>query len=301
MKRNWFRRFTGVRNRGINPQGFHVSQIKFYLLLLPLAGFMLLPIVFIFSSAFKPPEELYAYPPRFFVVNPTLKNFSDLFSKMSSSGVPVSRYLFNSMVITLVAVAASILVSSAAAYALSKKRFKLKQTLFAVNTIALMFVPIAVTIPRFLVIERLGLLDTFWVHILPGLAMPVGLFLLKQFMDSVPNEIIEAAQIDGASDLQIYWRIILPMIRPAIATIAILTFQAAWNNAETSTLYVNTESLKTFAFYLSTLTTTTSGANAVAGQGIAAAAALIMFLPNLIIFIFLQSQVMSTMSHSGLK
>ncbi|NWG34683.1 MAG: carbohydrate ABC transporter permease [Chloroflexi bacterium] len=301
MKRNWFRRFRGVRNRGINPQDFHVSQIKFYLLLLPLAAFMLLPILFIFSSAFKPSDELYAYPPRFFVVNPTLKNFTDLFSKMSSSGIPVSRYLFNSIVITLVAVVASILVSSAAAYALSKKRFKLKQTLFAVNTVALMFVPIAVTIPRFLVVERLHLLDTFWVHILPGLAMPVGLFLLKQFMDSVPNEIIEAAQIDGASDLQIYWRIILPMIRPAIATIAILTFQAAWNNAETSTLYVNTESLKTFAFYLSTLTTATTGANAVAGQGIAAAAALIMFLPNLIIFIVLQSQVMSTMSHSGLK
>ncbi len=301
MKKKWFRRFTGIRNRGINPQGFHVSQIKFYLLLLPLAAFMLLPIAFIFSSAFKPPDELYAYPPRFFVVNPTLKNFNDLFSKMSSSGVPVSRYLFNSVVITLVAVAASILVSSTAAYALSKKRFGLRQTLFAVNTVALMFVPIAVTIPRFLVIERLHLLDTFWVHILPGLAMPVGVFLLKQFMDSIPNEVLEAAQLDGASDLQIYWHIILPMIRPAIATIAILTFQAAWNNAETSTLYVNTESLKTFAFYLSTLTSTASGANAVAGQGIAAAAALIMFLPNLIIFIFLQSQVMSTMSHSGLK
>lgn len=301
MKKKWFRRFTGIRNRGINPQGFHVSQIKFYLLLLPLAAFMLLPIAFIFSSAFKPPDELYAYPPRFFVVNPTLKNFNDLFSKMSSSGVPVSRYLFNSVVITLVAVAASILVSSTAAYALSKKRFGLRQTLFAINTVALMFVPIAVTIPRFLVIQRLHLLDTFWVHILPGLAMPVGLFLLKQFMDSIPNEVLEAAQLDGASDLQIYWHIILPLIRPAIATIAILTFQAAWNNAETSTLYVNTESLKTFAFYLSTLTSTASGANAVAGQGIAAAAALIMFLPNLIIFIFLQSQVMSTMSHSGLK
>lgn len=301
MKKNWFRRFTGVRNRGINPQGFHVSQMKFYLLLLPLAGFMLLPIVFILSSAFKPPDELYAYPPRFFVASPTFKNFTDLFSKMSSSGIPVSRYLFNSIVITLTAVAASILVSSTAAYALSKKRFKLKQTLFAINTVALMFVPIAVTIPRFLIIEKLDLLDSFWVHILPGLAMPVGLFLLKQFMDGIPNEVIEAAQIDGATDLQTYWRIILPMIKPAIATIAILAFQAAWNNAEISTLYVNNESLKTFAFYLSTLTTTTTGANAVAGQGIAAAAALIMFLPNLIIFIFLQSQVMSTMSHSGLK
>ena len=301
MKSAWIRKYTGVRNRGINPQGFHVSQIKFYLLLIPLAAFMLLPVVFIFSNAFKPPDVLFAFPPRFFVIHPTFKNFTDLFSKLSTSGIPVSRYLFNSIIITLVSVAASILVSSTAAFALSKKNFKLKQTLFAINTIALMFVPIAVTIPRFLVIERLNLLDTFWVHILPGLAMPVGLFLLKQFIDGIPNEVIEAAQIDGANDLHIYWRIILPMIRPALATIAILTFQAAWNNAETSTLYINNESLKSFAFYLGTLTSTATGANAVAGQGIAAAAALIMFLPNLIIFIFLQSQVMSTMSHSGLK
>lgn len=301
MNRNWFRRYTGVRNRGINPQGFHVSQIKFYVLLLPLAALMMLPVIFIFSSAFKPPDELFAFPPRFFVINPTLKNFNDLFSKMPNSGVPVSRYLFNSIVITLITVVASVTVSSTAAYALSKKRFKLKQTLFAVNTVALMFVPIAVTIPRFLTIEKLNLLDTFWVHILPGLAMPVGLFLLKQFIDGIPDEVIEAAQIDGASDGWIYWRIILPMIQPAIATIAILTFQAAWKDAETSTLYLNNESLKTFAFYLSTLTTTATGANAVAGQGMAAAAALIMFLPTLVIFIFLQSQVMSTMSHSGLK
>ena len=302
MSKNRFSRYTGVRNRGINPQGFHVSQLKFYVVLLPLSLVMLLPIVYIFSSAFKPPDELFAFPPRFFVVNPTFQNFTDLFSKLSISGIPVSRYLFNSILITVITVAASIIVSSAAAYALSKKRFKLKKTLFAINNIALMFVPIAVTIPRFLVIERLNLLDTFWVHILPVLAMPVGLFLLKQFIDGIPDEVIEAAQIDGASDWWIYWRIILPMIRPALATIAILTFQAAWNNADTSTLYVNNESLRNLAFYLSTLTSTTAtGASAVAGQGVAAAAALIMFLPNLVIFIFLQSQVMSTMSHSGLK
>ncbi|HUM36070.1 MAG TPA: carbohydrate ABC transporter permease [Anaerolineae bacterium] len=301
MKSRWLRKYAGIRNRGINPQGFHVSQLKFYALLLPLAVLMLLPIVFIFSHAFKPPDELFAYPPRFFVAHPTFKNFQDLFAQMSTAGVPVSRYLFNSVTITLVTVAASILISSTAAYALSKKRFGLKQTLFAVNTLALMFVPIAVIIPRFLIITRMGLLDTFWVHILPTLAMPVGVFLLKQFIDGVPDEVIEAAQIDGANDGQIYWRIVLPMIQPAIATIGILTFQATWNNAEISTLYINSESLKTFAYYLSTLTSTASGANLVAGQGMAAAASLIMFLPNLIIFLFLQSQVMSTMSHSGLK
>lgn len=294
-------RYSGIHNSGINPKGFHTSQIKFYVILAPLVLLMLLPIIFIFSHAFKPPDELFAYPPRFFVTNPTFKNFTDLFSRMSTSGVPVSRYLFNSVLITLVTVAASIVVSTTAAYALSKKRFKLKQMLFTINTVALMFVPIAVTIPRFLIIERLNLMDTFLVHILPVLALPVGLFLIKQFIDGIPDEVVEAAQIDGASDVWIYWRIILPMIKPAIATIAILTFQATWNNADTSTLYVTTESLKSFAFYLSTLTTTTAGANAVAGQGMAAAASLIMFLPNLLIFIFLQSQVMNTMSHSGLK
>jgi len=300
MRRRRFRLYS-LRSSGINPSGFHPSQIPFYLILAPLVAFMLLPIIFIFSTAFKPLEELFAYPPRFFVVNPTLKNFRDLLSLMSISDVPVTRYLFNSIVVTLASMVASLFISSAAAYALSKKRFRLKQTLFAVNTIALMFVPIAVTIPRFLIIAKTGLIDSFLVHILPGLAMPVGVFLLKQFMDTVPNEVIEAAQIDGASDLQIYWRIILPMVRPALATMAILTFQATWNNADTSALYINIESLKTFAFYLSTLSATTAGANPVAGQGMAAAAALIMFLPNLIIFIFLQSQVMSTMSHSGLK
>lgn len=299
-KRPWFHS-SRIYNSGTNPKGFHPSQIKFYVILLPLVFIMLLPIVFIFSHAFKPPDELFAYPPRFLVTNPTLNNFTELFSKMGTSGVPVSRYLFNSILITLVSMGASIVVSSMAAYALSKKRFKLKQTLFAVNTVALMFVPIAVTIPRFLIIERLNLMDTFWVHILPGLAMPVGLFLLKQFIDVIPNEVIEAAQVDGATDVWIYWRIILPMIKPAIATIAILTFQATWNNADISTMYINSESLKTFAFYLTTLTSTATGANIVAGQGIAAAASLIMFVPNLVIFILLQSQVMSTMSHSGLK
>lgn len=301
IRQSFLRRYTGFRNSRINPKGFHVSQIKFYVILAPLIVFMVLPIIFIFSHAFKPPDELFAYPPRFFVVNPTFKNFTDLFSKMSTSGIPVSRYLFNSILITVVTVLASIIVSTTAAYALSKKRFGLKKALFAINTVALMFVPIAVTIPRFLIIEKINLMDTFLVHILPGLAMPVGLFLIKQFIDGIPDEVIEAAQIDGASDLLIYWRIILPMIKPAIATIAILTFQATWNNADISKLYINDESLKTFAFYLSTLTSTTGGTNTVAGQGIAAAASLIMFLPNLIIFIFLQSQVMSTMSHSGLK
>ncbi|WP_417899016.1 carbohydrate ABC transporter permease [Bacillus haimaensis] len=284
----------------INPDRFHRSQLKFYLFLIPLAVFMAMPIVFVFSHAFKPIDELFAYPPRFFVEKPTFQNFIDLMNNTSASGVPMSRYLFNSIAITLIVVFLTVLISTMAGYALSKKRFKLKKTIFEINTLALMFVSAAVVIPRYLLIEKVGLLDTFVVHIFPLIAMPIGLFLVKQFIDQIPNELIEAAQMDGATDFQIFRKIIIPLVKPAIATIAILSFQVVWNNTETSELFVNNENLKTFAFYMSTLSSATSG-NTVAGQGMAAAASLIMFIPNLIIFIILQSQVMNTMAHSGIK
>ncbi|MFE7063196.1 carbohydrate ABC transporter permease [Sutcliffiella halmapala] len=284
----------------INPDRFHRSQMKFYLFLIPLAVFMAMPIVFVFSHAFKPIDELFAYPPRFFVEKPTFQNFIDLMNNTSASGVPMSRYLFNSIAITLIVVFLTVLISTMAGYALSKKRFKLKKTIFEINTLALMFVSAAVVIPRYLLIEKVGLLDTFVVHIFPLIAMPIGLFLVKQFIDQIPNELIEAAQMDGATDFQIFRKIIIPLVKPAIATIAILSFQVVWNNTETSELFVNNENLKTFAFYMSTLSSATTG-NTVAGQGMAAAASLIMFIPNLIIFIILQSQVMNTMAHSGIK
>ena len=253
-----------------------------------------------FLHAFKPIDELFAYPPRFYVQKPTFQNFIDLFMQSNTSGIPITRYLFNSIVITLIVVLLTILFSTMAGYALSKKNFLLKKTIFEINTLALMFVPAAVAIPRYLFIEQVGLINSFWVHIIPLLAMPIGLFLVKQFIDQIPNELIEAARIDGASDFRIYLTIVIPLIKPAIATIAILSFQMVWNNVETSTLYVNDEGLKTFSFYMSTLASQVSG-NTVAGQGIAAAASLIMFLPNLIIFIILQNQVMNTMAHSGIK
>ncbi len=287
--------FQGTK---INPKSFHRSQIKFLLLILPIATFMVLPILYIFNHALKPFDELFLFPPRFFVQRPSFDNFVDLFDVASSTGIPLSRYLFNSLVITALVVLLSIVVSSMSGYALSKLKFKLKKPLMTINNIALMFVGVSVTIPRYLIIEALGLVDSFWVHILPGLAIPVGLFLIKQFIDQIPDELIEAAKIDGASELHIYWKIVMPLILPAIATVAIISFQAVWNNAESSVIYVNRESLKTFAFYMQTLTSTS---NAVAGQGMAAAAALIMFLPNLIIFIFLQNKVMNTMAHSGIK
>ncbi|MHC0037721.1 carbohydrate ABC transporter permease [Pseudoneobacillus sp. C159] len=288
--------FQGTK---MNPAKFHKSQIKFLVFLIPLAIFMALPIIFIVFHAFKPIDELFAYPPRFFVEKPTWQNFADLFGQANATGIPMTRYLFNSIVITLLVVFFTVLISTMAGYALSKKTFKMKKTIFEINTIALMFVPAAVAIPRYLLIEELGLINNFLVHIVPLLAMPIGLFLVKQFIDQIPDELIEAAKLDGASDFQIFTKIIIPLIKPAIATVAILSFQMVWNSTESSTLYVNDEGLKTFAFYMSTLTS--QAGNSVAGQGMAAAASLIMFVPNLIIFIFLQSQVMNTMAHSGIK
>ncbi|MGO4936346.1 carbohydrate ABC transporter permease [Fundicoccus sp. Sow4_H7] len=288
--------FQGMK---INPKRYHRSQLKFYAVLIPLAIFMGLPIVYIFNHAFKPIDELFAFPPTFIVQNPTWQNFKNLFSSANSNSTPMLRYLFNSIVVCSVVVVLTVIIGTMAGYALSKKEFRGKYVINEINTVSLMFVATAVAIPRYLVIENLGIINTFWAHILPALALPVGLFLIKQNIDQIPDEVIEAAVVDGAGDLTIYFRIILPMLKPAIATVAILAFQATWNNVEVSDLYINNEELKTFAFYMSTLSS--QQGNTVAGQGMSAAAALIMFIPNLVIFIFMQKQVMDTMAHSGIK
>jgi ABC-type glycerol-3-phosphate transport system permease component len=286
------------RGHKINPQRFEKSQLKIIAMILPIVFVMGLPIVFIFCHAFKPMEELFAYPPQFFVYNPTFENFTKLFKASRTAGIPMSRYAFNSILITASVVAASLLLTTMAAFALSKLRFKGKGMLMQINQTALMFVSVAVMIPRYLTVNVLGLTDTYLAHILPLVALPVALFLVKQFVDQVPDSLIEAAYIDGASDWHVYVRIIVPMIKPAIATAAILVFQQVWGNMETSNYYVNDEGLKTLTFYMNTLA---NANNTVAGQGMAAAAALIMFVPNLVLFIILQNNVMNTMAHSGIK
>ncbi len=288
-----------LRAMNVNPKTFDKTQLKFYVILIPMAIFMLLPVLYIFSQALKPITELFMFPPRFLVQQPTLKNFVDLFRAASSTGVPMMRYLVNSIIITVVAIVSLIVITTATGYALSKKEFKLKKIIFSINQTALMFVAIAVAIPRYLIIDAMGLNDTFWVHIIPYLAMPIGLFLVKQFIDQVPDELIEAAKIDGANDWHILMEVVIPLIKPAIATVAILAFQMIWNNTESSNLYIITETKKTFGFYLTTLTA--NQAVSIAGAGMAAAAGLIMFIPNLVIFIVMQSRVMDTMSHSGIK
>ena len=289
---------AGYRGSNINPKKFELKQIKLILAVLPLAIFMLLPIIFIIGHAFKPIDELFAFPPKFFVTRPTLDNFRGLMKASQTSGIPLSRYVFNSLIVTASDVVLSIVLSTSAGFALSKMKFKGKEALMEVNNMALMFVPVAVMIPRYLVINTLGMTNNYLAHVLPLVAMPVSLFLVKQFIDQIPDALIDAAYIDGAGDFTVYRKIIFPLIRSAVATSAILAFQQVWVNVETSNLYMNEDGLRTLAFYMNTLT---NANNTVAGQGIAAAATLIMFVPNLVMFIICQKSIMNTMAHSGIK
>ena len=283
----------------INPTKHDVSHLKFYAVLLPMAVFMILPIIYIFVTAFKPLNELFAYPPRFIVLRPTLENFSMIRYVMAQSHTPISRYLLNSVVSSGLVVFCTLAISVSAGYVLSKKTFKGKSMLFTINTIALIFVPAAVSIPRYLVMEKLHMLDMFMSNVVPMLAMPVGLFLIKQFIDQIPDSLLDAASIDGANDYKTLWTIVVPMVMPALVTIAILAFQMSWNSSAESNLYISRDSIRTFAFYLTTLTANAS--STVATQGMAAAASLILFVPNLIVFIAMQSKVLNTMAHSGIK
>ena len=290
---------AAYKGHGTNPDKFEKGQIKIYLLVLPMVLLCGLPIVFIIFHAFKPMEELFAFPPKFITTHPTLDNFRKLIKASRTGSIPLSKYVFNSIFITAVTVFGSLFFSTLAAYALSKIKFKGSKVMMQINQIALMFVSCAVMIPRYLVVEKLGMVDTYFAQFLPLIALPVGLFLIKQFVDQVPDSLIEAAYMDGATEWTIYRKIIIPLTKPAIATAAILVFQSVWNNLETSNYYINNDALKSLAFYMNTLAS--ASGNTVAGQGIAAAASLIMFLPNLILFCIVQKNVMNTMAYSGIK
>lgn len=297
MKNKKRRRRSKLGGSRINPKRFSAGQIKFYCILLPLAIFMIIPVIYIINQAFKPLGELYAFPPTIFAKNPTLDNFKDLFALSGNTGVPMSRYLLNSLIVTILTVLLNLVITITAAYAFAKKKFKGNKALFGLNQLALMFVPTAVAVPRYIVIVRMGMINTWWAHILPLVAMPVGLFLVKQFVDQIPDALIEAAVVDGAKDFTIIRKIIVPLAKPALATSVVLTFQQVWDAVEASNNFITDDSMRTLAFYLGSIGTN----NAVAAQGMVAAASAILFLPKLVIFLFTQSQVMNTMSHSGIK
>lgn len=256
--------------------------------------FMVLPLVYAVCSAFKPMDEIFLYPPRFFVRNPTLTNFQDLFVIMGKSWVPFSRYVFNSVFVTVVGTAGHILVGSMAAYVLAKYDFKGAEAISKLVVTAMMFSGYVTAIPNYLVISKLGWVDTYWAIIIPAFASPMGLFLMRQFMEGVPNAIIEAAKIDGAGEFRIYWQIIMPMIKPAWLTAIIFSIQALWNNRASTFIY--SEDLKTLPYALQQIIN-----GGVARQGVGSAVTLFMMIVPITVFVCAQSNIIETMATSGIK
>ncbi|RKN70137.1 carbohydrate ABC transporter permease [Paenibacillus ginsengarvi] len=260
---------------------------------------MLAPLVYLAVTAFKPVSELFLFPPRFFVINPTLQNFKELLFAATSSVVPFSRYIFNSIVVSFLVVTIGIVISTMAAYPLSKhKELPFRRGLFSLIVLALMFAPQVTQIPQYIVMSKLGLMDTYFALVLPMLASPMGLFLMKQFLDQIPDALLEAARMDGASEWRTYVSIVVPLLQPAIATLMLLNFIAAWNDPWASTVYTTTDQMKTLPFAISTIS---GGYGVVARTGALAAASFLMIVPTLVMFIITQRRVLETMAHSGIK
>ena len=260
-----------------------------------MSAFMILPVFYAVVQAFKPIEEVFAYPPKFFVENPTLDNFKMVFYLAGNLWVPFSRYLFNSLLISVVGTMITVFVSSLAAYPLAKGRFPGRAMIYTAIVWAMLFNGIVTTMPRYLIIAGLGMVDTYWAILLPALASTMGVFLMRQFVIStIQDSTLEAARIDGASEFKIFFSIVMPSIKSAWLTLVIFSFQGFWNSAYGN--YIYSEELKQLPAVLSSI-----AAGGIARTGAASAVTVIMMILPMIVFLISQSSITETMSHSGLK
>lgn len=269
-------------------------NIMLFIILALFGAFMALPLIYAINNAFKPLDEIFIFPPRFFVINPTMDNFYDLVSLMGNSWVPLTRYIANTLLITIVGTVGHILLASAAAYPLAKHRFFGSKILFSIVVLSLMFSAHVTSIPNYMVMSWLGWINTHASIIIPSLAFPLGLFLMKQFMEQIPDALIEAAKIDGASEYRIFWSIIMPNVKPAWLTLMILQFPALWGSDGGSFIY--SENLKTLHYALGQIIQ-----GGIARAGVGAAVALLLMIVPITLFIISQSSVMQTMATSGMK
>lgn len=265
-----------------------------YFFLLVVAFIMAFPLIYAVSSALKPLDELFKFPPKIFPQNPTFDNFSDLFVTMGKSWVTFSRYLFNTVFITFVGTFGHLIVASMAAFVLAKYDFPGNQTFFRLVTVAMMFTGYVTQIPNYLILNKLGWIDTYWSIIIPAFASPMGLYLMKQFMEGLPTSLIEAAKIDGASEWKVFTRIVMPNVKPAWMTLIIFSVQSLWNNKAATFIY--SEEKKTLVYAMQQIQ---SGGIARTGQG--AAVLVVLMIVPIVIFIFSESQILETMASSGLK
>ena len=279
-----------------------ISRVLLYLAVIALVSFTALPIVYVISTAFKPIDELFAFPPKFFVRRPTLQNFTDLFTALNGSVVPFTRYLFNSVFITAVTVFLTVVVSAMGAYGLVKHNPKGSGAIMAIVIAALMFSPHVTQIPSYMIVQNLGLLDSYWALILPKIAVAYNFFLMERFTRQIPDALIEACRIDGAGEWRIFWRIVMPLLKPAWATLIVFSFVSNWNDYFSPLVYINSMEMKTLPLALQTITGGAGvGTLDMARVGAGVAVSFIMLAPTIIIYLTMQSQIMKTMAHSGIK
>lgn len=256
---------------------------------------MMTPFVYTVSTSLKPANELWLFPPRFFVNSPTSKNYRDLFILMSDSWIPFSRYIFNTVFITVTGTVGHIIIASMCAYPMSKYQFPGSRMLFTTIQTTLMFSAAVTAIPSFIIVSKLNILDTYWALLLPAFGLPFGVFLMKQFMDQTVNAtVLESADIDGANELHKFFMIVMPMVKPAWITLMIFTVQSLW--AIGSSPYIYSEQLKTLPYAMGQIQ-----AAGIARAGVGGAITVLMMSVPLILFIVSQSNIIETMSTSGMK
>ena len=257
--------------------------------------FMFLPMVYVLSQSLKPLDELWMYPPRFIVKNPTLGNYKDLFVLMNDSWVPFSRYIFNTVLTSVGGTFGHLFLASMAAYALAKIKFPGGKGIFKTIRTSLMFHSTVTAITSFIIMSTFKMVDTYWAIIVPAWGSTLGLYLMKQFMDSaVPDTVLESARLDGASEIRTYWTIAMPMVKPAWLTLIIYSFQGLWNAG--SSIYIYSEQLKSFNYAIGQIT-----AGGIKRQGASAAATVLMMAVPILVFIITQSNIIETMGSSGMK
>jgi len=277
-----------------HPNRSIAGDIGIYLLLILFGLAMVFPLVYLIGSSLKPLDELFRFPPPIWPSHPTTDNFSDLFVTMGQSYVPFSRYLVNTVFITAVGTFGHLVIASMAAFVLAKYEFPGGKVFFAVVTTCLMFSGYVTGIPNYLIMSKLGMIDTYWALILPAFAAPIGLFLMKQFMEGLPTALIEAATIDGAGQFRIFWSIVMPNVKPAWLTMIIFSVQSLWNTSAATVIY--SEAKKTLVYALQQIQ-----AGGIARTGQVAAANVIIVSVPILIFVFSQSRILETMASSGIK
>ena len=272
----------------------HGSTIAIFSVLLVVGIFMLLPIYLTVIMSVKPVEELFVFPPKLYAVRPTLDNFRDMFRDLNSNRVPFSRYVFNSIFVTVTVTALQCIFCSMAAFVLAKCKFPGSKIINSMIVIALLYQSNVIYIMQYIVMAKLGLIDDPLALILPSIASPMGLFLMRQSISTMPDSVIEAAKVDGAGLFRICWQIVIPNQKPALMTLIIFAFQAAWNIQSGSLVFK--EEYKTLPTVVSQ-----AAASGIAKAGVAMAAAVFMLIPPVVIFMLAQRNVIETMAHSGIK